>query len=44
MIANKLNKEIKDSMNKRVRSGLLMAVYGMTVLFCLTMTDKSPDG
>lgn len=44
MIVNKLNKEMKDSMHKRTRTGLLMLCYGLAILFCLTLTDQSNHG
>ncbi|MDR0675340.1 MAG: phosphatidate cytidylyltransferase [Mycoplasmataceae bacterium] len=44
MIVNKLNKEMKDSMNKRTRSGLLMMCYGFGILFCLTLSDQFSNG
>jgi integral membrane sensor domain MASE1 len=44
MIVNKLDKSMKDTMKKRTRTALIMLLYGLGILFCLTLTDKSSDG
>lgn len=41
---NKLNKELKNSMCVRVRTAILMIIYGLVLLYCVTLTDKSKNG
>jgi hypothetical protein len=44
MIVNKLDKQMQASMKNRTRVGLLMLLYGLGVLFCLSLSDKTSDG
>jgi hypothetical protein len=44
MLINKLDQNVKKTMNIRVRSGVLMAVYGLILIYIFSLTDKTSDG